>query len=398
MSDCFAHPDQDHLMPRAIILTLLAFLPATLAGQARSERAGFISSLGTDTLSVEQFTRTGNRLEVDLAARTPRTRRIHFVATLNPDQTVARLQATVQPATPAPDTPALTGEMVFGKDSETTTIKLPDSTQTLRMAIEPGAMPLSSTSYALYEQIFLRFRKAGRDSLPFQVVPFGATSPTKTSVARRGPDSADFDFFGLPMRAKLDKDGRLLALDGSASTSKVQVTRVASADVDKAFRDFAARDAAGQPLGQLSPRDTVRATIGSAHLLVDYGRPHKRGRDIFGAVVPWNQVWRTGANAATGFTTDADLKVGSTTIPKGSYTIWTLPAPSGAKLIVNSQTGQWGTQYDSSKDFARLDLATDQLAQPVEVFTIGIDSQGDRGGVLKLQWDRTQYSLPFSVQ
>jgi hypothetical protein len=383
---------------RRVILTLLAFLPATLAGQGRPERAAFVSRLGDDTLSVEQFTRTGNRLEVDLATRVPRTRRIHFVATLNPDQTVSRLEVNAQPVTPTPDLPALTAEMVFSKDSEITTIKLPDSTQTLRMAIEPGAMPLSSTSYALYEQIFLRFRKAGRDSLPFQVVPFGATSPTKTWVARRGPDTVDFDYFGLPMHAKLDKQGRLVALDGSASTNKVLVARVSSVDVDKAFRDFAARDAAGKALGQLSPRDTVRATIGSAHLVVDYGRPHKRGREIFGTVVPWNQVWRTGANAATGFTTDADIKVGDATIPKGSYTIWTLPSPSGAKLIVNSQTGQWGTEYDSTKDLARLNLAADQLAQPVEVFTIGIDPQGDRGGVLRLQWDRTQYSLPFSVQ
>jgi len=385
-------------MRRATLFTLLALLPATLAGQGRSERAAFVSRLGDDTLSVEQFTRTGNRLEVDLAARVPRTRRIHFVATLNPDQTVARLQVNAQPATPAPDTPAFTGEMVFNKDSEITTIKLPDSAQTVRMAIEPGAMPLSSTSYALYEQIFLRFRRAGRDSLPFQVVPFGASSPTKTSVARRGPDSADFDYFGLPLRAKLDQQGRLLALDGSGSTNKVQVVRVSSVDVDQAFRDFAARDAAGKALGQLSPRDTVRATIGNAHLVVDYGRPHKRGREIFGTVVPWNQVWRTGANAATGFTTDADIKVGGTTIPKGSYTIWTLPSPSGAKLIVNSQTGQWGTEYDSTKDLARLDLTSGPLAQPVEVFTIGIDSQSDRAGVLKLQWDRTQYSLPFSVE
>ena len=385
-------------MRRVTLLTLLAFLPATLAGQGRSERAGFVSRLGDDTLSVEQVTRTGNRLEIDLAARVPRTRRLHFVATLNPDQTVARLQVNVQPATPAPDSPAFSGEMVFSKDVEITTIKLPDSTETFRMSIEPGAMPLSSTSFALYEQIFLRFNRVGRDSLPFQIVPIGAPKPTQTSVTRRGPDSADFDYFGLPLRAKLDKQGRLLALDGSASTNKVQVARVASADVDKAFRDFAARDAAGQALGQLSPRDTVRATIGSAHLVVDYGRPHKRGREIFGGVVPWNQVWRTGANAATGFTTDADIKVGGATIPKGSYTIWTLPSPSGAKLIVNSQTGQWGTEYDSTKDLARLDLAADQLAQPVEVFTIGIDSQGDRGGVLKLQWDRTQYSLPFSVQ
>jgi len=385
-------------MRRATVFTLLAFLPATLAAQGRSERAGFISRLGNDTLAVEQFTRTSTRLEADLAARVPRTRRIHFVATLNPDQTVARVQVNVQPSVPAPDTPAFTADMVFGKDSAIVTLKLPDSSQTVRMAIEPGAMPLSSTSYAMYEQIFLRFRRVGRDSLPFQVVPLGAPKPTATSVVRRGPDSADFDYFGLPLHAKLDKQGRLLALDGRASTNKVLVDRVASADVGKAFRDFAARDAAGQPLGLLSPRDTVRATIGSAHVVVDYGRPHKRGREIFGTVVPWNQVWRTGANAATGFTTDADLKVGDTTIPKGSYTIWTLPSQSAAKLIVNSQTGQWGTEYDSTKDLARVDMTAGALPQPMETFTIGIDPQGDHGGVLRLQWDRTQYSLPFTVQ
>ena len=131
---------------------------------------------------------------------------------------------------------------------------------------------------------------------------------------------------------------------------------------------------------------------------IDYGRPHKRGREIFGGVVPWDQVWRTGANAATGFTTDADLKVGGTTIPKGSYTLWSVPSKSGAKLIINSQTGQWGTDYDASKDFARVDLATQSLPQPVETFTIAIDPKGSGGGVLKLEWDRTQYTLPFTVQ
>jgi hypothetical protein len=168
--------------------------------------------------------------------------------------------------------------------------------------------------------------------------------------------------------------------------------------VDKAFKSFAARDASQGTMGQLSARDTVRATIGNAHLTIDYGRPHKRGREIFGTVVPWGQVWRTGANAATGFTTDVDLVVGSQTIPKGSYTLWSLPSQNGSKLIVNSQTGQWGTDYHADKDFARFDMKTETLPQPVEVFTIAVEPQGDRTGVLKLQWDRTQMSLPFNVQ
>jgi len=207
----------------------------------------------------------------------------------------------------------------------------------------------------------------------------------------------DFNYFGLLAHAKVDKAGNLLLLDGRETTNKVIVKRVPKVDVDGALRDFAARDDAGQVMGQLSPRDTVRATIGNAHLVIDYGRPRKRGREIFGGVVPWGEVWRTGANAATGFTTDADLKVGGTIIPKGSYTLWSLPSENGAKLIVNSQTGQWGTDYHADKDFARVDLAAEALPQPVETFTIAIDPAAG-GGVLRLEWDRTRYSLPFTVQ
>jgi len=385
-------------MPRiALLPLLLASLPAMLSAQGRTERGAFITSLGTDTLAVEQFTRTPARLETDLAVRVPRTRRIHFVATLNPDQTVARLEIAVQPTVPAPDAPAFSGQMVFGKDSAITTVHAGDSTQTLRTATAAGAMPISSASYALYEQIFLHLKKSGRDSVAFQIVPIGGNQAYPTYAVRRGPDAMDFSYFGSPAHAKVDKDGNLLFLDGRETTNKVLVKRVPKADVDGALKTFAARDAAEHPMGQLSPRDTVRATIGSAHIVIDYGRPHKRGREIFGTVVPWDQVWRTGANAATGFTTDADLKVGGTTIPKGSYTLWSLPTKSGAKLIVNSQTGQWGTDYDASKDFTRVDLATESLPQPVEIFTIAIDSQGN-GGMLKLAWDRTQYSLPFTVQ
>ena len=119
---------------------------------------------------------------------------------------------------------------------------------------------------------------------------------------------------------------------------------------------------------------------------------------IFGSdVVPWNKVWRTGANAATQFTTSNDLVFGSTVVPAGKYTLWTLPTPTGAKLIINSQTGQWGTDYDMSKDFARLDMQTKTLSQPVDQFTIAVVPQA-AGGVLRLSWDTTEYSIPFTIK
>jgi hypothetical protein len=158
---------------------------------------------------------------------------------------------------------------------------------------------------------------------------------------------------------------------------------------------LAARYAASG-LGSLSPRDTVRAAVGGARLHVDYSRPSKRGRQVFGGLVPWDEVWRTGANRATHLTTDRALRVGDVTIPAGTYTLFTIPSRAGWTLIVNRQTGQGGLDYDASQDLARVPMRVETLPEVVERFTIAIEPEG-AGGVLSLVWDRTAASVAFRV-
>ena len=172
---------------------------------------------------------------------------------------------------------------------------------------------------------------------------------------------------------------------------------MATLDLDRVSESFVAREKAGQVAGAMSPRDTARVVLAAPTIWVDYGRPTKRGREILGTVVPWNEVWRTGANSATQLNTTADLRVGDAVIPAGKYTLWTLPTPTGTKLIVNRQTGQWGTEYDAAKDLIRLDLRTEQLAEPVERFTITVVSLG-AGGEIRFDWDRIRWVLPFTVR
>jgi hypothetical protein len=131
-------------------------------------------------------------------------------------------------------------------------------------------------------------------------------------------------------------------------------------------------------------------------LTVRYSRPSVRGRVIFGNVVPWNQVWRTGANEATVLETSADLRLAGITAPAGKYSLWTIPSPTGWKLILNKNTGQWGTAYDAKYDLARLDMSIEALPQPVERFTIAIEPNG-KGGVLKLEWEKTRASIGFTT-
>jgi Protein of unknown function (DUF2911) len=148
----------------------------------------------------------------------------------------------------------------------------------------------------------------------------------------------------------------------------------------------------------LSPRDSATQTIGVAELSVNYGRPSKRGREIFGGLVPYGVVWRTGANQATHFRTDHELMVGTVRVPRGTYTLWTIPDKESWTLIVNRVTGQWGTDYDKTQDLGRIPMKVASLPEPVEQFTIAIASTGGASGVLTMTWDTTQASVPIRVE
>jgi hypothetical protein len=128
-------------------------------------------------------------------------------------------------------------------------------------------------------------------------------------------------------------------------------------------------------------------------LTIQYSRPSMRGRKIFGDLVPYNQVWRTGANAATSMKTDADLVIGDVPVPAGSYTLYSLPSEGGWKLIINKQTGQWGTEYNQGQDLARIDMKVEKHSSPVEEFTISLDKTGSNAAMLKLDWANTSASV-----
>ena len=156
---------------------------------------------------------------------------------------------------------------------------------------------------------------------------------------------------------------------------------------------------------RVSPHETVSATIDGANIKIVYGRPYTRDpktkemRKIWGGLVPFGQVWRMGADEATLLTTDHDIAIGGTRIPAGSYSLFLQPEENGtAKLIVNKQTGQWGTKYDASQDFARIDMQRNDLAPAADQFTITIDkSTSGEGGTLRLKWERFAYSAPITV-
>jgi hypothetical protein len=148
----------------------------------------------------------------------------------------------------------------------------------------------------------------------------------------------------------------------------------------------------------LSPPARTSVTINGKKLIIAYSSPSIRGRKIMGGLVPYGTWWRTGADNATTFQTDADLDLGGLRVPKGIYTIYTLPGATEWQLIINKQTGQWGTEYNQRQDLGRVKMKLAQTPAVVDRFKIELLSTGGNKGLLKMAWERTEVSVPFVVQ
>jgi len=146
-----------------------------------------------------------------------------------------------------------------------------------------------------------------------------------------------------------------------------------------------------------SPHERLDASVGGAKVSIEYGRPYVKGRKIFGALVPYGKPWRTGADEATTLITDTALKFGTLVVPAGTYTLWTVPDEKQWKLVINKQTGQWGTSYDPAQDLGRVDMKVEPTPAPVEQLTFAINVSGS-GGTLAIEWDTTRATVPFAVQ
>ncbi|HEY4283017.1 MAG TPA: DUF2911 domain-containing protein [Chthoniobacterales bacterium] len=155
---------------------------------------------------------------------------------------------------------------------------------------------------------------------------------------------------------------------------------------------------------RVSPHETIKATIDGNDLTIVYGRPYTKDpktgekRKIWGGVVPFGKVWRLGADEATLLTIQQPIELGAKMVPAGTYSLYMLPqSDKQASLIVNKQTGQWGTKYDEKQDLARVEMKSDPSTAAADQLTIAIDKNSAGGGTLKVMWDNMEYSVDFKV-
>jgi hypothetical protein len=199
--------------------------------------------------------------------------------------------------------------------------------------------------------------------------------------------------------AIMDSGYNMLSYSGTRSTYKIEVKQLtAPPDVKDIASRFEAKEAAVGKVKSLSVRDTVRAQIANAMFTIEYGRPLLRGRVLLGDVIPYDYVWRTGANAATQFTTSAPIKIAGMQVPAGTYTLFTAPHKNEVDLIVNKRIGEWGTEYQGSQDLGKARMISEVAAVQVEEFTISMLPGDGRHGKLVLEWGTFRWIAPIEVQ
>jgi hypothetical protein len=393
-------------------LALLVVALASCRAGGSTEHYGFVARLGRDTVSVERLTRNGNTIVSDEVDRFPRVRQRHTTIVLRPDGGIAHLDMDIH--TPSEPAPQRERHVVADVTNDSVHIVKRDSAGTKTIAFATHGvltMPHLPQMYGLTDLYFAAAlgraaatRLAAGDSIllhQFYIDREFDNFPLHDGVVLPRPGgNAELrhDWLSGTADATFDSAHHMLSYSGARSTYKVDVTRVTEApDVAAIGARFAAAEAS-TGLKQLSVRDTTRASIGGAAFTVDYGRPLARGRVLLGNILPYDRVWRTGANAATQFSTSAPITLAGIKVPAGTYTLWTVPRDKGAAdLIVNRQSGQWGTEYDGDKDLGMAHLATEPLAVPVEKFTISIVGTDAHHGTLVLEWGDFRWTAPIVV-
>lgn len=370
------------------------------------DTATFVTTLGDDTIAVERYRRAGTALVGDIVLRAPVTVLYHYAITFRPGGGMER--SVVDLTEPgAPDGPRY--RTTIAVDGGTARIAVDSSgvVKTYRRSVPadimPGLMTGFGSDYGLYISLGIYQADAATvgpalgvvTDVPVLDVASGELS-TKHLV-RRNPTDVDVDYFRIAWtRLGMDARGRIDSANASGTTEKTLSARTGPMNVDSVVAAFARRDREGESVGQLSPPASAAGRIGAASVTIRYNSPRRRGRVILGATVPYGQVWRTGADAATELTVDRPVIIGGKRIPAGTYTLWTIPEPDRATLIINGQYGQWGTDYDSTRDVARVPMRVARGRPVREDFTISL-AGGGAAQVLRMAWGGFVWTVPVSA-
>ncbi len=390
---------------RTLFRRAYALLACAAPLAAGAQTRVFITRLGSDTLALERVVRTGDKIEGVIVRHLPGTSMTKYTLTLNKNGSVAtyeqgnfKADGTPLPANAQGVSP-VGQKMTFAGDSVIREVQTNGQPAVRRTQVAKGTLPAMGGSWLGNEmQVAAARRDSKANVISFAAAANAATSPDIRIITN---DSAEIVNQGFRVGVKTDKNGRLLHGDGSLTTQKIDVTPTKETDLLALVGVWASKEVAGAPAAPTNTPDSVVATIGNAHVTILYSRPAKRGRELWGKLVPFDTTWRFGADYATQLKTDADLNIGGTKVAAGTYTLWLWPSQGQSFLIVNSKLQDprdatrrlWGTQWDPASDIAK--IAVDKhmnLPTDDERFHIFIAN-----GMLMAHWGNSGYGVSIKA-
>ena len=377
-----------------LFVTTLATGTALLAATPLSaQQASLVYRLGKDTVAIEQYVRTAAGMTGEMVQRSgAAVARYQYTITLakNGRPTTASITRLNADGSLAPNSPNPTRFTVTA-DSIVREAVFADSTQRRAFAAKQAMINFPTFIYGPTELLAgLAKSKAAVDSIPALGL---AGNLGFTGIVPAGGDSVRLRGGAYAMILRFDANNTLQRVDGSYTTNKSTATRGAGG------LDIAAIAKSMKPTGTLSLRETARGAFGQGGMvLIDYGRPSVRDRSVWGGtLVPFDTVWRTGANDATHLFTSRTLTMGDLLVPPGAYTLFVQHTRTGTWLIVNKQVGQWGTVYSAANDLGRVPMQMTAAPSHVEEFTITVRSLGPTRGAIEMSWGPNMMSVPFTA-
>jgi hypothetical protein len=390
-----------------LLAASLAGTPEALVLDDTVHTGTFVTTLGTETVAVESYRRSSAKLEGDIVLRVPGTTRYHYKLTFEKDGSVKASEFVIKPlGVLSVDEPRRLS-LEFGGESVRliSIIRGEPQTVTRPSAPSPNVVFLGGYassfglygSFGMYEHLLTRVPVSSASPARMEAVAADTGKATTRLIKRPSPTEAEIDFFKMAwMRVKLDDAGQILSADSTATTERTMTKRVEFTDIERFEKEFLALDKAGKGLGEASPNQETKASVFGTTVVVKYGSPRLRGRSgVLTGLIASGRVWRTGANEATVIEIGRDLTIGGQRVPKGKYSLWSQTTTGGTELILNKETGQWGTSHKAAQDFVRIPVQTTKLDTPVENFTFSV-ATGEGGSELRIEWDTFRWSVPLA--
>lgn len=382
-------------MKFSLQVLVVVFLTTKLFAQ-RPYSGSFVAKLGRDTVIVETYNMVANHLYGKAFLRYPEDQIGVFDFHFYPDSSIRHYSMSFM----KPDSSYITTwgtQGLFCENDSCTWFASWAGAEAeyvnKRAAKQMDFIGGWTPTLSLIEWNCMRLIKSGKQSLPITMLN-DYIGVRHVSISKGTNDTL---IFGGPFleytKIKVTPAGRITSYDGTGTPWNYIATKYAPIDVDEVAKRLSKTPKIGIP----SPEVKVKYPISNDTIHLSYGRPSKRGRTIFGGIVPYDSVWRTGAGDPTQITLPYNIQFGKTVIPKGKYSLYTIPQPDEWALIFNTDLKQWPTDPDRSKDIALVSLKLRKPDKEYETFTIAID-QVKGGGIIRFIWEETEAYASFKVK